>query len=506
MADLLNNVYFGFAIALQPINLLYCFLGVLIGTLVGVLPGIGPNAAMAILLPMTYQLDPVPAIIAMAGIYYGAMYGGSTTAILVNIPGEAASVITTLDGYKLALAGRAGPALAICAYSSFIAGTISVLGLMLVAPPMARFALEFGPPEYFSLIILGILLLIYLSAGSISKALAMAALGIMLSAIGTDIITGSGRFHFGIPALMDGLGIIPIIMGLFGISEVFFNLEREIKNSDTQIMKVGRLLPTLQDWRDTKWAIMRGTLIGFFLGVVPGGGAILASFTAYTIEKKISKHPEKFGHGAMEGVAAPEAANNSATGGAFIPALTLGIPSNAVMVMILATLMVHNVQPGPLLIKNHPELFWGVVTSMYVGNVMLLILNLPLIGLWLQILKIPYRILFPLIILFCVIGVYSINNSIFEINVMIVFGVLGYIFRKAGYETAPIVLAFLLGPIMENALRQSLIMADGSFVIFVTRPLSAGFLLTAALLVIISAIPFIRQKRELVGKEGAKNA
>lgn len=506
MADLLQNIYFGFAIALQPVNILYCFLGVLIGTLVGVLPGIGPNAAMAILLPMTYKLDPIPAIIAMAGIYYGAMYGGSTTAILVNIPGEAASVVTTLDGYKLALAGRAGPALGMCASSSFIAGTISVAGLILVAPPMARFALEFGPPEYFSLIILGMLLLIYLSTGSVPKALAMAAFGMMLSVIGTDIITGRARFHFGIPALMDGLGIIPIIMGLFGISEVFVNLERKIKATNPQSFNIGRLLPSLQDWKDSKWAILRGTLIGFVLGVVPGGGAIIASFSSYAIEKKLSKYPERFGQGVMEGVAGPEAANNSATGGAFIPALTLGIPSNAVMVMILATLMVHGVQPGPLLIKNHPELFWGVVTSMYVGNVMLLILNLPLIGLWLQILKIPYRIMFPLIILFCVIGVYSINNSIFEVNVMIAFGAIGYIFRKAGYEGTPIVLAFLLGPIMENALRQSLIMADGSLLIFLTRPLSALFLITALLIVIISMIPFVRQRRDLVGREGSKSA
>lgn len=506
MAELLQNIFFGFSIVLQPGNLVYCFLGVLIGTLVGVLPGIGPNAAMAILLPMTYKMEPVSAIIAMAGIYYGAMYGGSTTAILVNIPGEAASVVTTLDGYQMAQSGRAGPALGICAFSSFIAGTFSVIGLMLIAPPMATFALKFGPPEYFSLIILGMLLLIYLSSGSVPKALAVAAFGVLLSVIGTDIITGRARFHFGIPSLMDGFDIIPIIMGVFGISEVFVNLEHEIKTTGLKTFNIGRLLPTRQDWIESKWPIIRGTVVGFVLGILPGGGAIISSFTAYAIEKKLSKHPDRFGHGAIAGVAAPEAANNSATGGAFIPALTLGIPSNAVMVMILATLMVHGVQPGPLLMKDHPDVFWGVVTSMYIGNVMLLILNLPLIGLWLQILRIPYRILFPLIILFCVIGVYSINNSIFQINVMIAFGVVGYIFRKTGYESAPLVLAFLLGPILENSLRQSLIMADGSLLVFLTRPLSAVFIITAALLVIISSIPAIRKRRDVIGQEGAKDS
>jgi len=497
--DILANVMLGFQVALQPANLFFCFMGVLIGTLVGVLPGLGPVAAMSLLLPTTFHLSPVAAVIMLSGIYYGAMYGGSTTSILVNIPGEAASVITCLDGYQMARKGRAGAALGIAAFGSFIAGTLSILGLMLLAPLLAEVALKFGPPEYFSLMLLGLVIVTFLAGSSMPKALLMAAFGLFLGLIGMDIMTATPRFTFDIYFLMDGVGLVPVVMGLFGISEVLLNLESKL---DREIFetKIKGLLPNRQDWRDSAWPIVRGSVIGFFLGILPGGGAVISSFVSYGVEKKLSAHPEKFGTGVIEGVAGPESANNAAAGGAFIPLLTLGIPANAVMAMLLGALTIYGMQPGPMLIKEHPDLFWGVVTSMYIGNLMLLVLNLPLIGVWVKILKIPYEYLFPLILLFCLIGAFSLNNSVGEIGLMLFFGVVGYLMKKFDYEAAPLVLAMVLGPMMENALRQSLIMANGSAAIFVTRPISLGVVVLVLALLILPMLPWVKKKREVIAE------
>jgi putative tricarboxylic transport membrane protein len=437
----------------------------------------------------------------LSGIYYGAMYGGSTTSILVNIPGEAASVVTCLDGYQMARKGRAGHALGIAAFGSFIAGTLGVVGLMVIAPPLASIALQFGPPEYFSLMCLGMTILIYLASGSIVRALMMAAIGIILGCIGLDPETGFSRFIYGIPELMDGIGLAPFVMGLFGISEVFLNIEQSSKERTILTTKVKGLLPSWQDWKASIMPISRGSVLGFLLGILPGGGAVVSSFISYAVEKKISKHPEKFGQGAIEGVAAPEAANNSATAGAFIPLLTLGIPPNVVMALLLGVFIIHGVTPGPFLIKEHPDIFWGLVACMYIGNIMLLVLNLPLIGLWVQILKVPYKILFPLILLFCVIGAYSINNSTFDIAAMLVFGVLGYLMRKYKFEGAPMVLAFVLGPMFENSLRQSLLLSDGSFSIFFSRPIAGTGMIITILMLIGSVIPAIRRKKEAIPVE-----
>jgi putative tricarboxylic transport membrane protein len=498
------NFITGFSVALQPINLMFCFLGVFIGTLIGVLPGIGPVGTMAILLPVTYGIPPTTAIIMLAGIYYGAQYGGSTTSILVNIPGEAASVVTTLDGYQMALKGRAGPALGIAAFGSFIAGTIGVIGLQLLAPPLVAVALRFGPPEYSSLMILGFVILTYLAQKSMAKALMMAGVGIILGTIGLDTMTGMPRFTFGIPELLDGVGLAPLAMGLFGISEILLNVEKKIKQ-ELLTTKVKGLFPTREDWRRAIGAILRGSGSGFFLGILPGGGAVLGSFVSYALEKRISKHPEEFGKGAIEGVAAPEAANNSAAQGAFIPLLTLGIPSNVVMAILLGALMIHNITPGPMLVKEHPQLFWGVISSMYMGNVMLLVLNLPLIGLWVQLLRVPYAILFPLILYICLIGAYVINNSVIDVTIMLLCGVVGYLMRKFEYEPAPLVLAYVLAPMLENALRQSLILSGGSFGIFMVRPISAGCLVVAAGLLFSSLLPRIRQKREKIVAEAKED-
>ncbi len=498
--ELLNYLGIGFSVALQPVNLFYCFLGVFIGTLIGVLPGIGPVGAMSLLLPTTFKSTPEAAIIMLAGIYYGAMYGGSTTSILVNIPGEAASVVTCLDGYQMARQGRAGPALGIAAFGSFIAGTLSILGLMLLAPPLSRIAIQFGPPEYFTLMVLGLTILIYLAHGSMPKALIMAAFGIVLGLIGLDSINARPRFTFERMELVDGVGLVPIVMGLFGISEVLLNIEQVIRREVFET-KIKGLLPTGKDWRESLGAMTRGSLLGFFLGILPGGGAVISSFISYAIEKRVSKHPEKFGKGAIEGVAAPEAANNAATGGAFIPLLTLGIPPNVVMAMLLGAFMIHGVTPGPLMMKQNPGLFWGVIASMYIGNFMLLVLNLPLIGMWVQVLKVPYKILFPLILLFCLIGVYSVGNTVFDIYIMILFGIVGYLMKKFDYEGAPLVLAFVLGPLMENNLRKSLIMSQGDFSIFFTRPLAAASLVIALFLLISPLIPYLRKKREEIPKE-----
>jgi putative tricarboxylic transport membrane protein len=496
--DVLQNVIYGFQVALQPVNLIYCFFGVLIGTLVGVLPGLGPSAAIALLLPATFKVTPVSAIIMLAGIYYGAMYGGSTTSILVNIPGEAASVVTCLDGHQMARKGRAGPALGIAAFGSFIAGTIAVIALAFLGPILAGLALKFGPPEYFSLMIVGLVVLTYLSSGSMIKSLMMALVGMILGGIGMDVISGKYRFTYGIQVLADGMGIVPVVMGLFGISEVLLNLETEIKR-DILTTRVKNLFPTLKDWADSIWPIIRGTVLGFFLGILPGGGAIVASFASYAIEKKVSKHPEEFGKGAIQGVAGPEAANNAAAGGSFIPLLTLGIPANAIMAILLGALMIHGLKPGPLLMQEAPDLFWGTIVSMYIGNAMLLVLNLPLIGLWVQVLKVPYYLLYPLILLFCLIGSYSIGNKVGEVTIMLIFGVLGYLMKKFRYDGAPLVLALVLGPMLEEAFRESLMLSRGSFSPFITRPISVAFLVVAGLLLIL---PIITQRKKLSSLEG----
>jgi putative tricarboxylic transport membrane protein len=485
----------GFSIIfLEPINIFYCFMGALIGTLVGVLPGIGPVGAMSLLLPVTFHTTPLGAIIMLSGIYYGAMYGGSTTSILVNIPGESASVMTCLDGYQMARQGRAGPALGISAFGSFIAGTLGVIALMLMAPPLVAFALRFGPPEYFSLMVLGMVILTFLTSTSMTRALMMAVFGVILGTVGVDNISGIARFTFGVPEWLDGVGLVPIAMGLFGISEVFLNIESLIKSQVFTTAYKG-LLPTLQDWSRSIWAILRGTAIGFFCGILPGGGATLSSFMSYAIEKRVSKHPEEFGKGAIEGVAGPESANNAGSQGAFVPLLTIGIPSNVVMALLLGALIIHGVTPGPLLLTQNPKLFWGVIASMYVGNGMLLALNLPLIGMWVQILKVPYWLLSPLIVLFCLIGSYSINNSTMDMIFMLVFGVIGYLMKKMSLEAPPLMLAFVLGPMMETALRQSLIKSGGSFSIFFTRPISSTLLIIAILLLIVPLLPWLGRLR-----------
>jgi putative tricarboxylic transport membrane protein len=429
----------------------------------------------------------------LAGIYYGAMYGGSTTSILVNIPGEAASVVTCLDGYQMARQGRAGPALGIAAFGSFIAGTLSIVGLMFIGPFLAQGALKFGPPEYFSLMILGLTILTFLASGPMWKALLMAAFGLFLSTIGMDNVSGVARLSFNIEELVDGVGLVPVVMGLFGISEVMLNVEQSMDRTIFET-KIRNLLPTMKDWVASFWPMIRGTVLGFFLGVLPGGGAVISSFVSYAVEKRFSKHPERFGHGAIEGVAGPESANNAATGGAFIPLLSLGIPANAVMALLLGALIIHGIQPGPLLIKQHPALFWGTVASMYLGNMMLLVLNLPLIGVWVKLLKVPYPILFPLILLFCLIGSYSLNNSVFDVTIMIIFGLIGYLFKKFNYEAAPLILALVLGPMMENSLRQALLMANGNFFTFFQRPISATLLTAALVLLVLPLIPSFKRK------------
>jgi putative tricarboxylic transport membrane protein len=486
--DVLSNILLGFQVALQPINLLFCFIGVLTGTLVGVLPGLGPVAAMSLLLPTTFHVSPVAAIIMLSGIYYGAMYGGSTTSILVNIPGEAASVITCLDGYAMARQGRAGPALGMSAFASFIAGTVSVVGLMLVAPPLAEFALKFGPPEYFSLMVLGLAIVTYLASGPAWKALAMACLGIFLGTIGMDSINATSRFTLGILELFDGVGLVPVAMGLFGISEVLLNVEQTMERHIFET-KIKNLLPSRSDWAESIWPAIRGTFIGFFLGVLPGGGPMISSFVSYAVEKKVSKTPEKFGTGMIAGVAGPEAANNAATGGAFVPLMTLGIPGNATTALLLGALIIYGVQPGPKMVTEHADLFWGVIASMYLGNAMLLVLNLPLIGLWVKILKVPYPILFPLILLFCLIGAYSLNNSITEVGIMVAFGVLGYLFKKFEYEMAPLILGLVLGPLMEHGFRASLTMFDGRLLTFFQRPICAAILSIALAILTLPLIP-----------------
>jgi putative tricarboxylic transport membrane protein len=495
---IIDNISTGFLIACLPMNLLYCFVGVLIGTLTGVLPGFGPVAATSLLLPVTFGIPPVSAIILLAGIYYGAMYGGSTTSILINIPGEAASVVTSLEGYPMAKQGRAGPALGMAAFGSLIGGTAAIVGLMLLAPPLAEVALKFGPPEFFSLMLLGLTIVTYVSSGSVLKALMMAALGLMLGSIGTDLVSGSPRLTMGIKYLLDGLPMIPVVMGLFGISEVLLNLETTLK-AEVYQKEIKNLLPTLKDWAASAGAIIRGTFIGFFLGLLPGAGPVISSFASYAVEKRVSKHPEKFGTGVIEGVAGPETANNAAAQSSFIPLLTLGIPATPTIAILLGAFIIHGVQPGPLLIANNPNLFWGVVASMYLGNVMLVILNLPLIGVWVRVVLIPYVFLCPLILVFCLIGAFSINGDLNDIYVMLIFSIIGYLMKKFDYEAAPLILAFILGPLLENAFRQSLIMSRGEFHIFLERPISLAALLVAAVLLLAAFLPWLKSKRPALG-------
>ena len=491
--DFFSNLVLGFNVALSPTNLLFCFIGVFIGTLIGVLPGIGPVATISLLLPATFRMDPTTSIIMLAGVFYGAMYGGSITSILVNIPGEVASVVTCLDGYQMARQGRAGPALGISAFGSFIGGTASVIGLMFFAPLLAKLALRFGSPEIFALMLFGLTMVAYLCMGSITKGLMMAVAGLAISTIGIDSVTGFNRFTLGSITLMDGVGIVPAAMGMFGIAEVLTNIEEGIKREVFTAKIGGSLLPTLKDWIDCKWPIIRGSLIGFFIGILPGSGPVIPTFVAYGVEKRLSRHPEKFGTGMIEGVASPETANNAATGGSMVTLLSLGIPANVSMAVLLGAFIIHGIAPGPLLISKYPALFWGTIASMYVGNGMLLILNLPLIGIWVKILKIPYNILFPLILLFCFLGVYSLSNNIYEILIMIIFGVFGYLMRKFAFEGAPFLLALVLGPMFEIAFRQSLIL--GGPLIFFKRPISAVILIVNLFLIITVMFPKVARKR-----------
>lgn len=499
MESLLGLLY-GMEIIFRPDNLFFCFLGCFVGTAIGVLPGIGPSGAIALLLPVTFYIPSSASIIMLAGIYYGSMYGGSTTSILVNIPGEAASIITCIDGYQMARKGRAGPALGIAAIGSFVAGTLSIFGLVFLAPPLANFALEFSSPEYVSIIFCGLIMVSYLGSGSMMKAFIIAILGLLLGTMGSDPMEGTQRFTFGISYLMEGIQLIPMIMGLFGVSEILLNLdEKEFRGILQE--KIKNIFPSLRDLKDSTWPIIRGTFLGFFIGLIPGGNTIIANTMSYAVEKKISKHPEKFGTGIIEGVAGPESANNSAPSGSFIPLLSLGIPTSGAMALLFAALMIHGITPGPFLISQHPEIFWSVIASMYLGNVMLLILNLPLVGLWVKLIRIPYSYLFPFIFLFCLLGAYAVRNNVFDIGMMIFFGIVGFFMRKFGYETAPFILAFILGPMFEEHFRRSLILSYGSFFIFIERPISAIFLGVGIFLLLSSLLPIMINRKKIIGPQ-----
>jgi TctA family transporter len=493
--DLLSNLALGLQTAVSPLNLLYCFLGTLIGTLIGVLPGIGPVQTIAILLPATFALPPVSALIMLAGIYYGAQYGGSTTSILVNVPGEASSVVTCLDGYQMALKGRAGAALTISALGSFVAGSFATLLLAILAVPLSELAFKFGPAEYFSLMVFGLIGSIVFASESIIKAVGMILLGLLLGMVGTDITSGTQRFCFGIPELVDGIGFVSLAMGLFGISEIIKSLERKGKRNILRSNLSGFWM-TKKEFKTSAPAVVRGTLTGSLLGILPGGGAILASFISYMLEKKISRDPESFGKGNIRGVASPESANNAAAQTAFVPLLTLGIPPNVVLAMMAGAMIIHGIQPGPRVITSNPSLFWGVIVSMWVGNLMLVILNLPLIGIWVKLLSVPYRVLYPAILLFCCIGLYSVNNNTFDIGLTALLGFLGYLFAKMECEPAPLILGFVLGPMMEENLRRAMLLSRGDPSVFFTRPLSLTFLLMAFAMLIIVAVPAIRRRRK----------
>jgi putative tricarboxylic transport membrane protein len=496
--SLVQNLSLGFTTAVSPINLFYCFIGVLVGTLVGVLPGIGSVAAVAMLLPLTFNLDAVGAIIMLAGIYYGTQYGGSTTAILVNLPGESASVVTCMDGHAMAKNGRAGPALAIAAIGSFFAGTVGTFLVALLGPPLAEIALKFGAPEYFSLMVMALIAAAVLAHGSLLKTLAMIILGLLIGIVGTDVNSGMSRFTFGASGLADGLSFAMVAMGLFGFAEILSNLEQKADTQSREILKkkITGLMPTWEDIKLSTGPIMRGTAIGAFFGTLPGGGPTISAFSSYALEKKMSNHPEEFGKGAIQGVAAPESANNAAVQCAFITTLTLGIPHGATMALMLGALTIQGIAPGPQVMTQRPDLFWGLIASMWIGNAMLVILNLPLVGLWVKLLSVPYRLLFPAIMAFMAIGVYSVNNLDLDIYMTVLFGVLGYIFMKLKCEPAPLILAFVLGPLMEENLRRALLISRGDPTVFITRPISAGFLIATVLLLLIMVVPTLRKKRE----------
>jgi len=500
MIELLGQLGQGFEAALTLGNVFYCLVGVTLGTLIGVLPGLGPVATIAMLLPVTYGLPPLSALIMLSGIYYGAQYGGSTTAILVNLPGESSSVVTCLDGYAMARQGRAGTALGVAALGSFFAGTFATMLIAVLATPLSEIALKFGPAEYFSLMVLGLVAAVVLASGSLLKAIAMTLLGLLIGIVGTDVNSGIERFSFGIPELSDGFDFVIVSMGLFGIAEIIHNLE---KNESRQIFtsNVGRLWPGREDFRRSWKPVMRGTFLGSILGVLPGGGAVLSSFASYSLEKKLSDDPSRFGQGAVEGVAGPESANNAGAQTSFIPMLTLGIPSNAVMALMVGAMMIHGIVPGPQVMTERPELFWGLIASMWVGNALLVLLNLPLIGIWVRLLKVPYRLLYPAILLFCGIGIYSVNQSAVDIAFAVGFGALGYLFIKIGCEPAPLLLGYVLGPLMEENLRRALLLARGDATVFVSRPLSATLLALAVMLIVVVALPAVRKTREVAFQE-----
>lgn len=493
--ELLDNLALGFSTALTLQNLMYCLIGCVLGTLIGVLPGLGPIATIAMLLPATYSLPPIAALIMLAGIYYGAQYGGSTTAILVNIPGESSSVVTAIDGYQMARRGRAGVALFTAGMGSFFAGCVATLVLAAFAAPLSELAFKFGPAEYFSLMVLGLIGAVVLASGSLVKAIAMIVLGLLLGLIGTDVNSGTARYSFEIPELTDGIGFVAVAMGVFGFAEIMTNLEQKEKR-ETFLDKVTSLWPNKEDLKRMIPSVLRGTSIGSILGVLPGGGAALAAFAAYSLEKKSSKHSEEFGKGAIEGVAGPESANNAAAQTSFIPLLTLGIPPNAVMALMVGAMTIHNIQPGPQVMSSNPALFWGLIASMWIGNLMLIILNLPMIGVWVKLLTIPYKHLYPAILVFCCIGVYTVNNTTFDIFLTAGFGVIGYLFTKLGCEAPPLLLGFVLGPMMEENFRRALLLARGDFTIFFTRPLSLALLIAAVALVAIVTLPAVRKTRE----------
>jgi putative tricarboxylic transport membrane protein len=498
--ELLNHLALGFGVALTPINLAYALIGSLVGTLIGVLPGIGPVATIAMLLPTTYGLQPVSALIMLAGIYYGAQYGGSTTSILLNMPGETSSAVTCLDGYKMARKGQAGAALATAALASFFAGSVATVFVATVATPLSELALKFGPAEYFSLMVLGLIGAVVLAHGSVLKAIAMIVLGLLLGIVGTDVNSGAARFAFGVPELTDGLGVVSVAMGLFGFAEIIVNLETTEKR-ELVTSKIKGLWISGEQFRQAWPAVLRGTGIGSILGLLPGGGAMLSSFASYAVEKKVAKDPSRFGHGAIEGVAGPESANNAGAQASFIPLLTLGIPENAVMALMVGAMTIHNIQPGPQVMTSNPSLFWGLIASMWVGNAMLVVLNLPLIGIWIKLLQVPYRLLYPAILLFCAIGVYSTNNTSFDVMQTAAFGFLGVVFVKLECEPAPLLLGFVLGPMMEENLRRALLLSRGDPTVFVTRPLSLVMLLLAAALIVLIVLPNFRKTREVAFQE-----
>jgi TctA family transporter len=498
--ETLANLIFGLGVALSWQNLAYCFIGCFLGTLVGVLPGIGPVATVAMLLPFTFNLGPAPALIMLAGIYYGAQYGGSTTAILVNIPGESSSVVTTLDGHQMARKGRAGPALGIAAIGSFVAGCIATLVVAYFAPLLAEVALKFGPAEYFSLMVFGLIAAVVLARGSVLKAIAMVCFGILLGLVGTDVNSGVIRFAFGKDELTDGIGFVALAMAFFGITDVVSNLEHKDK-TDVYRERIGSVLPSWEDLRICFWSVVRGTGLGSILGILPGGGALIASFAAYMFEKKIAKPPRNFGEGDIRGVAAPESANNAGAQTSFIPMLTLGIPSNPTMALMIGALMIQGIAPGPQVMTERPELFWGLIASMWVGNLMLLVLNLPLIGVWVKLLAVPYRLLFPAIFVFCCVGVFTVDNKIFDIYALAGLSAVAYLLLKLDCEPAPLILGFILGPMMEEQMRRAMMISFGDATVFLTRPLSAAFLIAAAILMLLIALPSLRAKREVALQE-----